>query len=340
MHKLPGFVHIGSSLRWDGEEFQINIDQERAADLHVPIPTISNTISTFIAGRKLGKIDDQNLFLQLGKTSLADPAVFQRLYVRNTEGSMLPLSSLMTVSEVTSPDVLKHYNRLRADTISLTRSPDYKLSDAIDTLRAMASKNLPENVRYTFTGEAKSFLESDSKMGMSFILALVFIYLVLAAQFEAFIDPLIIMFTVPFALLGAIVTLALFGGTLNIYSDIGLITLIGLIAKHGILITEFANGLREKGLSIRQAVTKAALLRLRPILMTTAAMVLGAMPLAFAFGPGAENRQQIGMVIAGGLLVGTFFSLIVIPIVYTLFAPFSKLTLSSTAQEIEHATVL
>lgn len=340
IRKLPGFVHAENSLKWDGEEFEVNIDQERAADLRVSMPTIANTISTLIAGRKLGKVDDQNIFLQIGKTALADPNLFQQLYVRNSDGNMLPLTNMITVTEKTSPDVFKHYSRLRADTINLTRDPQYKLSDAIEALRTIAANDLPDNVRYTFTGEAKSFLDSDSKMSVTFALALIFIYLVLAAQFEAFITPLIILLTVPFALIGAVITLKLFGGTLNIYSDIGLITLIGLIAKHGILITEFANGLRTTGLSIREAVKKAALLRLRPILMTTAAMVLGAMPLAFAFGPGAENRQQIGMVIAGGLLIGTFFSLIVIPIVYTLLAPLSKCELISTVQEIEHAAVL
>jgi len=153
---------------------------------------------------------------------------------------------------------------------------------------------------------------------------------VLVAQFESFIDPLIIMFTVPFAVVGALLTLKLFGGTLNIYSNIGLITLVGLIAKHGILITEFANRLRLTGKSVQEAVIEAALLRLRPILMTTASMILGALPLALAFGPGAESRQQIGLVVTGGLLFGTFFSLVVVPITYTYLAPLRKLTVPAT----------
>jgi multidrug efflux pump len=199
------------------------------------------------------------------------------------------------------------------------------MADAIKTLQKLAKDNLPDDVKYSFLGEAKSYLESSGKTGLTFLLALIFIYLVLVAQFESFIDPLIILFTVPFAMIGAILTLKLFGGTLNIYSNIGLITLVGLIAKHGILITDFANRLRTSGKSIHDAVIEASMLRLRPILMTTAAMILGALPLAFAFGPGAESRQQVGLVIAGGLLFGTFFSLIVVPITYTYLAPFRKL---------------
>jgi multidrug efflux pump len=173
------------------------------------------------------------------------------------------------------------------------------------------------------------------------MLAMVFIYLVLVAQFESFIDPLIILLTVPFAMVGALLTLKVFGGTLNIYSNIGMITLVGLIAKHGILITDFANRLRMSGKSIYEAVIEAAMLRLRPILMTTLAMILGALPLAFAYGPGAESRQQIGLVITGGLLFGTLFSLIVVPVTYTYLARFRKMETTSTSnQENEYATPL
>lgn len=332
--QLPMFAHVEHSLHWDSEQFQVNIDRDKAADLKVTIPSITNTLSTLIAGRNIGKMDDANILLQINKDSLSDPNIFQHLYVRNNEGKMVLLSSLLNVSEASSSEVYKHFERLRADNIYLSLAPDYKVSEAITALQKIASENIPDDMKYAFTGQAKSFLESNGKTAFTFLLALIFIYLVLVAQFESFIDPLVILFTVPFAMIGAMITLKIFGGTLNIYSNIGLITLVGLIAKHGILITDFANRLRSSGKSIHDAVIEASMLRLRPILMTTAAMVLGALPLAFAFGPGAESRQQVGLVIAGGLLFGTFFSLIVVPITYTYLAPFRKIKPEETLETV------
>lgn len=327
--KVPGFVHVENGLRWDSEQFQVNIDRDRAADLKVPVNTITNTISTLIAGKNVGKMEDANIIVQMNESALANPNIFQQLYVRNVDNVVVPLASLLNVTETTAPAVYRHYERQRSDTIYVTLAPHFKLANAVKILQTIANENLTDDMKYTFTGEAKSFIESNGKTLFTFILALIFIYLVLVAQFESFIDPLIILLTVPFAVVGAILTLKIFGGSLNIYSNIGLITLVGLIAKHGILITEFANRLRREGKSIEEAVVEAALLRLRPILMTTSAMVLGALPLAFAFGPGAESRQQVGLVIAGGLLFGTFFSLIVVPITYTYLSPFRKLTVNS-----------
>lgn len=333
MKKNSKFVHVDNRLKWNNEQFQLHIDRDRAADLKVPMASITNTISTMLAGRNVGKMEDANIFVQMNDSALANPNIFQQLYVRNIDNKMIPLSSLMSIHEITSPEVFHHYERLRADTIYATLAPDFKLADAIKAMEVIAKKNLPDDIKFTFVGEAKSFLESKGKTIFTFLLALVFIYLVMVAQFESFIDPFIIMLTVPFAMVGAMLTLKVFGGSLNIYSNIGLITLVGLIAKHGILITEFANRLRIQGKSIEEAVILASLLRLRPILMTTAAMILGALPLAFAFGPGAESRQQLGMVITGGLFFGTFFSLIVVPITYTYLAPFRKLNVVRNEQE-------
>lgn len=342
LKKDTRFQHIENKLKWDSEQFQISIDRDKAADLQVSIPQIANTISTLIAGRTVGKTNDANIIVQMNDLALANPNIFNQLYIRNFSGKMVPLSSMISINEASSPEVFHHFNRLRSDTIFLTLGPDFKLADAIKALQTVAKENLPEDIKYNFTGEAKSFLESSGKTILTFTLALVFIYLVLVAQFESFIDPLIILLTVPFAMVGALLTLKIFGGTLNIYSNIGMITLVGLIAKHGILITDFANRLRKSGKSIQDAVIEAALLRLRPILMTTLAMVLGALPLAFASGPGAESRQQIGLVVTGGLLFGTLFSLIVVPMTYTYLARFRKLTItpSTINQENEYATVL
>ena len=247
IRKLPQFSHVEHSLKWDSEQFQVNIDRDKAADLRVPIQSITNTLSTLIAGRMVGKTDDYRVWMQMDKSSLANPNIFQQLYVRNNDGKMIPLTSLLSISETTTSEVLRHSERLRADNIYLTLAPGYKISEAIKALQVIINDNLPDDIKFTFTGEAKSFLESNGKTIFTFLLALVFIYLVLVAQFESFIDPFIILFTVPFAVVGALITLKLFGGTLNIYSNIGLITLVGLIAKHGILITDFANRLRSKG---------------------------------------------------------------------------------------------
>lgn len=340
IRKLPMFSYVDHSLKWDKEEFQVNIDREKAADLGVSIPSITNTLSTLIAGKNIGKTDDMNIMLQMSKSALANPDIFQQIYVRNKEGKMLSLGSLLSVNEASTSEIFKHHERLRSDDIYMRMLPTYKISEAMVELEKIVKDNIPDDVKYNFTGTAKRFLESNNSTIMTFILALVFIYLVLVAQFESFVDPLIILLTVPFAMVGALITLKLFGGTLNIYSNIGMITLVGLISKHGILITDFANRLRSEGLSIREAVIQAAILRLRPILMTTAAMVLGTLPLAFARGAGAESRVQVGLVITGGLIFGTFFSLIIVPVAYTYIASMRNRLLgcADPSADSEHLT--
>ncbi len=326
--KYPGFTRVDSSLKWDGSQFEINVNREKASDIKVPMQDITNTISTFLAGHNTGHFEyDGNLYdiiVQMNMASLANPNIVSELYVRNLNNKMVPLSDLVTVTETTNPESLPHYDRLRADSLHASLKPGYTIANAVAALQNIAREVLPDNAKYTFEGEAQTYLDSSGKMNTTFLLALIFIYLVLVAQFESFIDPFIILLTVPFAVIGALLTLKLAGGSLNIYSDIALVTLIGLIAKHGILITEFANQERARGKSIEDAVIYAAKLRLRPILMTTAAMVLGAFPLAFANGPGAETRHQIGWVVVGGLLLGTFFSLIVVPVAYTYLAKFKN----------------
>ena len=248
----PSYATVDNKLKWDAEQFSISIDRNRAADLKVSFPSITSTLSTLLAGRTVGKTEDANIVVQLNDAALANPNIFQQIYVRNAEGKSVALSQIINVTETTTPEVFNRYERLRSDTIRVTLNPSLKIGDAIKKLETIAKANLPDDMKYTFTGEAKSFLESNGKTLFTFILALIFIYLVLVAQFESFIDPLIILLTVPFALVGAMMTLKLFGGSLNIYSNIGLITLIGLIAKHGILITEFANRLRGEGKSIQE----------------------------------------------------------------------------------------
>jgi len=246
-----------------------------------------------------------------------DPSQINDLVVKTRNGQIIPLSAVVQIHEVTGADSLPHYNRLRAARLNANLAPGYTQGDAVEYMQQVAQRVLKDNAKYTWAGQTKDFIESSGAMGSTIVLALMFIYLVLAAQFESFRDPLIIMLTVPFSIVGAVLLLKLTGGTNNIYTQIGFVTLIGLITKHGIMITEFANQLQEQGMEFLDAIIESATTRLRPILMTTGAMILGAIPLAFAGGAGAYSRQQMGAVIVGGMLIGTLFSLIVVPIAYS-----------------------
>jgi multidrug efflux pump len=338
--KYPGFARVDSQLKWDREQFEVNIDREKAAELKVPMQSITSTISTLLAGKNVGKFSyggkQYDITMQMNSQALTNPSIISELYVRSENNKMVPMADLVSIHETTNPGTLSHYERLRSDNLSASLAPGYTIADAVKALEKITQQLLPDNMKIAFQGEAKNYLESNNKMAITFFLALLFIYLVLVAQFESFIDPLVILLTVPFAVIGALLTLALVGCTLNIYSNIGLVTLIGLIAKHGILITEFANKACLEGQAIQEAVIDAALLRLRPILMTTSSMILGALPLALAFGPGAETRHQVGWVIVGGLFIGTFFSLIVVPVAYTYLAKFKKIPRIAT-DDAKHA---
>jgi multidrug efflux pump len=239
------------------------------------------------------------------------------IFIRNKTGQLIQLSNLVKIKEAVAPKELNHFNRLRAVILSANLAPGYTLGEAVKYMEDIAKEILPPTAQTTLDGQSRELKESGQALYLTFVLALIFIYLVLAAQFESFKTPLIILFTVPLALMGALLALLLAGQTLNVYSQIGLVMLVGLITKHGILIVEFSNQLQEKGMDIFEAVVEASTLRLRPILMTTAAMVLGALPLATAHGAGAESRWPIGWVIVGGLTLGTVLTLFIIPSVYT-----------------------
>ena len=252
---------------------------------------------------------------------------------------MVALSNLVTVEESVAPKELKRFNQLRSVTITANLAPGYALGDGLAFLEQAAREVLPANVQTDVAGESRDFRAAGQSLAVVFVLALGFIYLVLSAQFESFRDPLIIMLTVPLSMTGALGALWLAGGTLNVYSQIGLVTLVGLITKHGILIVEFANQQQAAGRARRDAIIHAAGLRLRPILMTTAAMVLGAVPLALAEGAGAESRQQIGWVIVGGMSLGTLLTLYVVPAVYSFLGHVPQATEAETAATASSATV-
>jgi multidrug efflux pump len=244
----------------------------------------------------------------------------QSIYVRGRKGEMVQLSSVVRIQETVAPKELNRFNQMRSATITAVPATGYSLGDALSAVEQAAARVLPATVQTDYAGQSREFKKSGASIVFVFVLALGFIYLVLAAQFESFVDPLVIMFSVPLSITGALAALYWSGGTLSVYSQIGLVTLIGLITKHGILIVEFTNQLRGDGRPIREALVEASALRLRPILMTTGAMVLGAVPLALATGAGAESRAQIGWVIVGGMSFGTLLTLFVVPVAYTFLA--------------------
>ncbi len=322
--KTPGLQNLDSDLRLDKPELKVSVNREKISDVGASVEVVGRTLETMLGGRQVTRFkkdgEQYDVIVQVADGDRRSPTGISDIYVRGKNNEMVQLSNLVVVRESVAPKNLNHFNRIRAATITATLAPGYPLGDALAAMQDAAKKALPPTVQTDLNGLSREFRDSSTEIYFVFILALAFIFLVLAAQFESFIDPFIIMLTVPLAMTGALIALWLAGGTLNIYSKIGLVTLVGLITKHGILIVEFANQIQKQGKSVIEAVEEAAVLRLRPILMTTGAMVLGAVPLAFASGAGAESRQQIGWVIVGGMLLGTLLTLFVVPTAYTLLA--------------------
>ncbi|MGF1621336.1 MAG: efflux RND transporter permease subunit [Rhodomicrobiaceae bacterium] len=327
--EYPGFNNLESDLKLNTPQITVEVDREKAADVGVEIETLGRTLETMLGGRQVTRFkrdgEQYDVIVQVAGVDRSNPDDLRRIYVRSSGGpgggdTMIPLSNLIEVKESVAPKELNHFNQLRAATLTSHLAPGYTVADGLAFLEQTAEEVLQGQAQIDYSGQSREFKEASADIYLTFLLALAFIYLVLSAQFESFRDPVIIMLTVPLSMTGALLALWWSGGTLNIYSQVGLVTLIGLLTKHGILIVEFTNQIRAAGKDMREAVIEASALRLRPILMTTGAMVLGALPLAIATGAGAESRQDIGWVIVGGLLVGTFFTLFVIPVVYTYIA--------------------
>ena len=322
--KTPGLQNLDSDLRLDKPELKVAVNREKISDVGASVEAVGRTLETMLGGRQVTRFkkdgEQYDVIVQIYDNERRSPTDISEIYVRGKANEMVKLSNLLVVRESVAPKNLNHFNRIRAATITATLAPGYPLGDALSAMQDAARRALPPTVQTDLNGLSREFRDSSTEIYFVFVLALAFIFLVLAAQFESFVDPFIIMLTVPLAVTGALLALWIAGGTLNIYSKIGLVTLVGLITKHGILIVEFANQIQAKGKGVIEAVEEAAVLRLRPILMTTGAMVLGALPLAFASGAGAESRQQIGWVIVGGMLLGTLLTLFVVPTAYTLLA--------------------
>lgn len=338
VRKNPKILAARTDLKLNSPELRLQVDRDKAADLGVAVAAIGRTIETLMGGRDVTRFkmdgEQYDVIVKIEDELRVTPEDLNRVHVRSAGGTMIPLSNLVTIKEGVTAQSLNHFNRSRAAVISANLAPGYSQGEALDFLNEAAARILPETARIDYKGQSLEFMDSSAGLLTTFALALIMIYLMMAAQFESFVDPLIILFTVPLSMVGALLALYYTGNTLSIYSQVGLITLIGLITKHGILIVEFANQLQEQGKSKLEAVLDAATLRLRPILMTTGAMVLGSVPLALASGAGAESRSQIGWVIVGGLTLGTLLTLFVIPAAYLLLAKKRQ----PIVHEVEHET--
>ncbi len=328
LRDYPGLVNIDTDLRLNTPELRVQVNRERVADVGANVAVVGRTMETMLGGRQVTRYKDEgeqyDVIVQVAPRDRANTTDIGGIYVRAGDGSMVQLDNLLTVQEGVSPQSLNHFNRLRAVKVDAALAPGYGLGQVLDHMEQVAADILPNTVITDLDGQSREFRSASGSIYLVFGMALGFIYLVLAAQFESWRNPLVIMMSVPLSITGAMLALWLSGGTLSIYSQIGLITLVGLITKHGILIVEFTNQLRDQGKSVVEAVSEAAVMRLRPILMTTGAMVLGVVPLALATGAGAESRRQIGWVLVGGLSLGTLLTLFVVPVAYTLIASARK----------------
>ncbi len=319
------FIVVDHDLKFNKSEVTVNIDRSKAGALGLSMRDIGLSLAGLFGGDYTNRFDIEGrsykVIPQVSRVSRLDPTSIDRVYVKTAQGGMVPLSSVVTLTPTITANTLTQFNQLNAGTLSAIPIPGTSLGTALDWLNQKAREILPQGFQVDYQGELRQLVQEGNTLLMAFAFAIIVIYLVLAAQFESFRDPLIILVSVPMSICGALIPLNLGLATINIYTQVGLVTLIGLISKHGILMVEFANKLQEEeGLSRHDAILKAAGIRLRPILMTTAAMVVGVLPLMIASGAGAASRHNIGLVIASGMTIGTMFTLFVVPTVYSYVA--------------------
>ncbi len=315
------FSNVDVNLKFNKPEVTVNIDRTKAKALGLTTNDVLTGIETAFSGGRLAYFImngfQYQVIAQVERTDRNEPTDISKLYVRNSSGNNIPLSAVVTLESTSSPSTLYHFNRYKAATISASLTEGKTIGDGIKVMQAIADKTLDPTFQTALSGSSRDYAESSSNIGFAFGLALILIYLILAAQFESFLDPFTIMFTVPLALAGALISLWVFHQTLNIFSEIGMIMLIGLVTKNGILIVEFSNQKRENGLDKMQAVIEAATQRLRPILMTSLATSLGALPIALSLGASSTSRVPLGIVVVGGILFSLILTLFVIPAIYT-----------------------
>jgi multidrug efflux pump len=316
----PAFAVVDLNLKFNKPELRVEIDRNKAREMGVSVRDIAETIQLFFGGQRYGYfILNGKQYQVIGQAELRnrnEPLDLKTLSVKNNKGEVIQLDNLVKLSYESMPPQLYRYNRYVSATFSAGLAEGVSLGQGIEAMDRISDEVLDDTFSTSLGGVSKEFAESSSSLIFAFLLALVLIYLVLAAQFESFSDPLIIMLTVPLALAGAVLSIWIYGGTLNIFSEIGIIVLVGIVTKNGILIVEFANQRKADGLSIKEAVLDAATQRFRPILMTSMATVLGAVPIALALGGASTSRIPLGIVIIGGLTFSLVLTLLVIPSLY------------------------
>ena len=328
----PSLVNVDTDFKLDKTQIKLDVNRDRAAVLGITMDSIGNLLNLAFGEPTVSQFDfngrGYDVIPQLESQFRNKPDDIENLNLRTITGELVPLANIANVALQTTPRSLNHFQQLRSASLTASLAPGYTMGQALQFLKDQAIKVMPDGMKYDFSGESRQFIQESRSMEKTFLFALIFIFLVLSAQFESFRSPLVVMFTVPLATFGALFLLKLTGSTINIYTQIGIVTLIGLISKHGILMTEFANQLQEKGFSRTEAIIEAAVIRLRPILMTTMAMILGAIPLTLAIGAGAVSRKQMGWTIVGGMSIGTIFTLFVIPVMYSWLASRKKVFLT------------
>ncbi|HZF64331.1 MAG TPA: efflux RND transporter permease subunit [Chitinophagaceae bacterium] len=338
--KNPALQGVDADLKFNKPELRINVDRLKASELGVSVEDVSQTLQLALSNRRLGYFTKEGkqyqVMGQVARSDRDDPTDLKSLYVRNATGQMISLDNLVSFEEATTPSTIYHFNRYKSATISSGLANGKTVGDGIKAMQSVADKLLDETFATSLTGTSRDYAESSSNTSFAFLLALGLIFLILAAQFESFIDPLIIMVTVPLAIAGALLSLWIFGHTLNIFSQIGMIMLIGLVTKNGILIVEFANQNRLKGMKKVDAVVYAASQRLRPILMTSLTMALGALPIALSLGAAATSRIPLGIVIVGGIIFSLVLTLFVIPAMYSYLSTEKKRSELDVLAEKEH----
>jgi multidrug efflux pump len=321
VYSSPVFQMADVDLKFSKPEARININRDKANMLGVSTRDIAQTLQYGLSGQRMGYFymngKQYEILAEINRQQRNKPADLKSIYLRSSSGEMIQMDNLVEVKENVAPPKLYHYNRFLSATISCGLAKGKTIGQGLEEMDRIAAKVLPEDFRTALTGDSKEFRESSSSLIFAFWLAIVLIYLILAAQFESFKDPLVIMLTVPLAIAGALVFMALTGQTMNIYSQIGIIMLIGLVAKNGILIVEFANQKQEAGESLWSAINDASLQRMRPILMTSASTILGLLPLTMATGEGANGRIAMGVAVVGGMVVSTILTLYIVPAIYT-----------------------
>lgn len=319
--KDPTFTIADVNLKFNKPELNIVIDRDKAQAMGVSVMDIAQTLQLSLSGQRFGYFTmdgkQYQVIGQFDRSNRDTPLDLSVMYVRNNTGVLIQMDNLVKMEETSSPPQLYHYNRYKSATISAGLAPGKTIGDGIEAMEKIAEKQLDETFSTTLTGASRDFAESASNTSFALILALILVFLILAAQFESFIDPIIIMATVPLAIAGALLSLWYFNQTLNIFSQIGIIMLIGLVTKNGILIVEFANQLKEQGMTKMEAIVKASQMRLRPILMTSLATALGALPIAMSIGAASKSRMGMGIVIVGGIMFSLLLTLFVIPAIYS-----------------------